>query len=125
MAADQRRKRLNSVSGGGCSSLEQYKMKKRKLEPPQSGLNSKSHISLEWDENGKRVVAKKEQIGISRRNLKPFIGSSSVSRNVLADVFSIPQETFELENLTEVLSSEVAITLFVINYSYIANIVAF
>ncbi|KAL5797298.1 hypothetical protein ACOSQ2_002118 [Xanthoceras sorbifolium] len=107
MAADQRRKRLNGSSVAGCSSLDQYRMKKRKLESPQNGLNSNSHISLAWDGNQKKVVAKKEQIGISRRNIRPYFDSVSNSHSILADVFSIPQETFELEDLTEVLSYEV------------------
>ncbi|KAK1569266.1 hypothetical protein Q3G72_034651 [Acer saccharum] len=107
MVADQRRRRLNGSSVVGCSSLDQYRMKKRKLESPQKGLSSNSHISLVWDGNQKKVVAKKEQIGISRRNLRPFLDSVSNSRSILADVFSIPRETFELEDLTEVLSYEV------------------
>ncbi|KAI9176665.1 hypothetical protein LWI28_005692 [Acer negundo] len=107
MVADQRRRRLNGSSIVGCSSLDQYRMKKRKLESPQNGLSSNSHISLVWDGNQKKVVAKKEQIGISRRNLRPILDSVSNSRSILADVFSIPRETFELEDLTEVLSYEV------------------
>ncbi|GAY65059.1 hypothetical protein CUMW_238320 [Citrus unshiu] len=110
MAADQWRKRLNGVSVGGCSPLEDYKMKKRKLGSLQNGLNSKSNISLKWDESKKKVIAKQEQIGISRRISKPFTDSVSGSKTVLghlADAFSVPQEIFELENLTEVLSYEV------------------
>ncbi|KAJ0053423.1 hypothetical protein Pint_02510 [Pistacia integerrima] len=107
MAADQRRKRVNGTSVAGCSSLKQYGMKKRKLESQHKGLNSKSHISLEWDGNIKKVVARKDQIGITRRNLRPFIDSVPGSHNALADVFSIPQDIFELENLSEVLSYEV------------------
>lgn len=109
MAADQRKKRLmNGSSIAGCSSLGQTKMKKRKLASVQNGLDSNSHISLAWDRNSKKVVAKKEQIGISRRNLRPFSYSVLNSGNHLADVFSIPRELFELEDLNEVLSNEVA-----------------
>ncbi|XP_044466407.1 uncharacterized protein LOC123196438 isoform X2 [Mangifera indica] len=107
MAADQRRKRVNGASVTGFSSLKQYRMKKRKLESPHKGLNSKSHISLEWDRNKKKVVAKKDQIGITRRNLRPFIDSVPGSHNALADVLSIPRDIFELENLGEVLSYQV------------------
>lgn len=114
MAADQWRKRLNGVSVGGCSPLEDYKMKKRKLGSLQNGLNSKSNISLKWDESKKKVIAKQEQIGISRRISKPFTDSVLGSKTVLghlADAFSVPQEIFELENLTEVLSYEVTKSL--------------
>lgn len=128
MAAAQRRKRLNGVSVGGCSPLEQYRMKKSKLGLPQNGLNSKSNISLQWDESKKKVIAKQEQIGISRRILKPFTDSVSGSKNVLghlADAFSVPQETFELENLTEVLSHEVAISLLLLLHIILLQIVLF
>lgn len=115
MAADQRRRRLNGVSVGDGSSLEQYGMKKRKLESSQNGLNSKSNISLKWDESRKKVVAKQEQIGISQRNSKPFtdsvLGSNNFLGGHLADAFSVPQETFELENLNEVLSYKVSINI--------------
>lgn len=122
MAADQRRKRVNGASVAGCSSLKQYGKKKRKLESPHKGLNSKSHISLEWDGNKKKVVARKEQIGITRRNLRPFIDSVPGSHNALVDVFSIPQDIFELENLSEVLSYEVSTCLIdIINYSFAAT----
>ncbi|KAK6267064.1 hypothetical protein QUC31_017901 [Theobroma cacao] len=107
MAADQRRKRLNGASIAGCNSRDQYRTKKRKLESLQNDLNTKCCISLEWDGNKKRVVAKREQIGLSRRHLRPVIDSAPHYHRVLADVLTLPHETFDLENLTEVLSYEV------------------
>ncbi|KAH8489383.1 hypothetical protein H0E87_024846 [Populus deltoides] len=103
MAADQRRKRLNGASLAGCSSREPYRMKRNKSK---NGLNAKSLISLEWDGNRKKVVAKKEQIGISQRDLMPFVDSVLHYHNPLADVFAVPREIFELQNLAEVLSYE-------------------
>ncbi|KAJ7971788.1 Nuclear factor related to kappa-B-binding protein [Quillaja saponaria] len=103
MAADQKRKRLNVSS----TSREQHRVKRKNLGAIQNDLNIKSHISVEWDGNGKRVVAKSDQIGISWRDMKPYINTVSRDHNVLADVFAIPQEIFELDNLAEVLSFEV------------------
>ncbi|XP_011024756.1 PREDICTED: uncharacterized protein LOC105125823 isoform X1 [Populus euphratica] len=105
MAADQRRKRLNGASLEGCSSWGPYRTKKKKK--PKHDLNAKSLISLEWDGNRKKVVAKREQIGISQRDLRPFIDSVPQYQNLLADAFPVPREIFELKNLTEVLSNEV------------------
>ncbi|XVF13823.1 hypothetical protein REPUB_Repub09cG0001500 [Reevesia pubescens] len=107
MAADQRKKRLNGASIAGCNFPDQYRTKKKKLELLQNDLNTKSCISLEWDGNQKKVVAKREQIGLSRRHLKPFIDSKLHYHKVLADVLTLPQEIFHLENLTELLSYEV------------------
>ncbi|PON50486.1 Nuclear factor related to kappa-B-binding protein [Trema orientale] len=106
MAADQWRKRLNSTSIVGCYGREQHKAKRRNTGLPQYDSNLKSHISLEWDGNQKRVVARREQIGINWRDLKPFIGSAH-AHNITADVCAVPQDIFELENLKEVLSYEV------------------
>ncbi|KAM7277718.1 hypothetical protein ACFE04_004852 [Oxalis oulophora] len=111
MAADQRRKRLNDASIANGSSREQYGNKKKKLESSGSELHSKSFISLEWNAHRNKVVAKKEQIAMSRRNLKPFTASTPHSRNILADVLSVPPEVFQSENLTELLSYEVWQTL--------------
>ncbi|XXG49672.1 hypothetical protein AAC387_Pa02g3784 [Persea americana] len=108
MAAGQQKKRLNSPSFTTCNFQEQYRVKKKKhLEPSQNVLNMRGHIFLEWDDIQKKAVAKKEQIGITWRDITPFIGSVPQSHMDLADVFPIPQEIFELENLTEVLSYEV------------------
>lgn len=109
MAADQWRKRLNSASIAGCNSLDRCKTKKKKLESPQNDLNTKSCISLEWDRNQKKVVAKREQIGLSLRHLRHFPDSTQHYHRVLADVLTLPSEIFDLENLTEVLSYEVIV----------------
>ncbi|XWS32578.1 hypothetical protein CRYUN_Cryun22dG0001500 [Craigia yunnanensis] len=107
MAADQRRKRLNGASIAGHNPRDQYRTKKKKLESLQNDLNTKSCISLEWDGNQKKVVAKREQIGLSRRHLRPFTDSTIHYHRVLADVLTLPHEIFDLQNLTEVLSYEV------------------
>ncbi|XP_022750426.1 uncharacterized protein LOC111299478 [Durio zibethinus] len=107
MVADQRRKRLNGVSIAGCNSQDQYRTKKTKLESLQNDLNTKSCISLEWDGNQKKVIAKREQISLSWRHLRPFTDSKISYHRVLADVLTLPREIFDLENLTGVLSYEV------------------
>ncbi|KAI3457768.1 hypothetical protein Pfo_014431 [Paulownia fortunei] len=106
MAADQRKKRVNAASLVGCTSREQYRVNRKKLRVQQHALNMRPNISLEWDNKKKSIVSKREQIGITRRHLNPFIESGR-GHNVLADVFSVPEEIFELENLSEVLSYEV------------------
>uniref|UniRef100_A0A5B6ZEH7 DEUBAD domain-containing protein n=1 Tax=Davidia involucrata TaxID=16924 RepID=A0A5B6ZEH7_DAVIN len=105
MVADQRKKRLNAASI--ASSREQCGAKRKKLELPQYGLNMSSNISLEWNDKKKSVIAKKEQIVLKRRDLIPFVDYVPHCNNILADVFAVPREIFELENLTEVLSYEV------------------
>ncbi|KAJ4850419.1 hypothetical protein Tsubulata_043244 [Turnera subulata] len=107
MAADHRRKRINGVGVTGCSSWDHHRSKKKKLELQKSNLNAKSLISLEWDANHKKVVAKREQIGISWRDLRPFLDPSSLYRSDLADVLTVPPEVFELDNLGDVLPYEV------------------
>ncbi|KAF3435324.1 hypothetical protein FNV43_RR22411 [Rhamnella rubrinervis] len=107
MAADQRRKRLNSASVVSCNSRDQYRAKRKNKVLRQYDSNVKSHISLHWDVNQKRVIAKREQIGISWRDLRPFIDSYGSSQNVLADIYDIPPEIHDLENLREALSYEV------------------
>ncbi|KAH1151473.1 hypothetical protein GYH30_045132 [Glycine max] len=107
MAADQRRKRVNGANIAGYGSREQHRIKRKNLGLVQNDLNMRPHISVEWDDNHKKVVAKREQIGISWRQMKPFINSVSNDHKILADVFSVPQEIFDLDNLSEVLSFEV------------------
>ncbi|XP_019427423.1 PREDICTED: uncharacterized protein LOC109335725 isoform X3 [Lupinus angustifolius] len=107
MAADQRRKRLNGASIMGNGYREQHRTKRQNLGPVQNDLSMKSHVAVEWDANQKKVVAKREQIGISWRHMKPYVSSVSKDHNVLADVFTIPEEIFDLDNLSEVLSYEV------------------
>ncbi|CAN1839090.1 hypothetical protein LINPERHAP1_LOCUS35658 [Linum perenne] len=108
MAADHWRKRVNGSNTAGCSSWEQNRAKKKKNEPLKNDPNTKSHISLEWDNHEKRVVAKREQIGIRQRDLRSvLVSSKSVTPNSLADVVTVPRDVFQLENLMEVLSPEV------------------
>lgn len=103
MAADQRKKRLNAV----YPSHERHKVKRKKLV-----LSSiRSNISLEWDDKRKSVVPKREQIGIARRELSAFTGSVPSCYGALADIVTVPRETFELQDLAEVLSCEVILLL--------------
>ncbi|VVB14403.1 unnamed protein product [Arabis nemorensis] len=107
MAADQRRKRMNSANVIGFSSREHYRAKRKKISSPDAALRSGDHISLEWDRNRSKVVSKREQVGLSFRHLRQFVDFVPSKRNVLAQVCPVPRETFQLENLSEVLSNEV------------------
>ncbi|KAI0511451.1 hypothetical protein KFK09_012081 [Dendrobium nobile] len=105
MAAGQQRKRLAS------SNLHELKgKKKKKLDSSDYILNLRSHVHLQWDEVQKRVVAKREQIGITWKDLSPYVDSVPKIHSGLADVFSFPKEVFDLDNLMEVLSHEVWLT---------------
>ncbi|KAF8052654.1 hypothetical protein N665_1523s0010 [Sinapis alba] len=104
MAADQGRKRMNSANVIGFSSREHYRAKRKKLD---GALRSGDHITLEWDSNRSKVVSKKEQVGLSLRHLREFVDYVPPRRSLLAQVCPVPRETFQLENLSEVLSSEV------------------
>lgn len=112
MAADERRKRLNGASIVGHGSREQHRHKRKSLGLVQNDLNMKSHISVEWDASQKRVVAKQEQIGVSWRQMKPFINFAPNGHNVLADVFDVPKDFFNWDNLSEILSYEVITFLY-------------
>lgn len=105
MAADQRKRGLNSAIIS--TSRELGRAKKKKVGLLQGDLNRRSNISLKWDDKKKSVVAIREQIGLSRKDMIPFIDHVPLCHNILADVLSVPQEIFDLDNLKEVLSSEV------------------
>ncbi|KAL1188964.1 hypothetical protein V5N11_029068 [Cardamine amara subsp. amara] len=107
MAADQRRKRMNSANVIGFSSREHYRAKRKKIGSPDGALRSGDHISLEWDRNRSKVVSKREQVGLSSRHLREFVDFVPHRRNILAQVCPVPHETFQLDNLSEVLSNEV------------------
>ncbi|CAJ1953337.1 unnamed protein product [Sphenostylis stenocarpa] len=107
MAADQRRKRVNGVNISGYGSRDQQRIKRKNLGLVQNDLNMRSHISVEWDDNQNKVVAKREQVGISWRQAKPFINAVANGHKLLADVFIVPQEIFDLDNLSDVLSYDV------------------
>lgn len=111
MAADQWKKRLSSTSIVGYTSRQQHSVKRKKSVLPQNDSSIMSSIILEWDDNRKSVVAKKEQVGIAQRDLSHFIRAVPSFHNILADVVNVPQETYDLENLTDVLSFEVIIAL--------------
>lgn len=105
MAADQQLKHLRRSNLLGYTPREQHRAKKKKLA--RDDLNTRSSISLNWDENSKSVVAKREQIGISRRDLASFLDIIPHYNGKLGDVFAVPQEIFELENLEDILSYSV------------------
>lgn len=102
MAAGQQRKRLAS------SNLHELQGKKKKRVDSSSYiLNLRSHVHLQWDNVLKRVVAKREQVGITWKELSPYVDSVPKFHSGLADVFSFPKEIFDLDNLMEVLSHKV------------------
>uniref|UniRef100_A0A7N0TQ30 DEUBAD domain-containing protein n=1 Tax=Kalanchoe fedtschenkoi TaxID=63787 RepID=A0A7N0TQ30_KALFE len=107
MTADQRKKRPGSNSNVGCSSRELHRTKKKSLASLQFGIHMKPHISLELDGCQTRVVAKRQQIGLSGRDLAPFSNCVPIHHNTLADVIALPKEIFALENLETVFSYEV------------------
>lgn len=98
---------MSSANVIGFSSREHYRAKRKKLDG--SLRSGGDHISLEWDINRSKVVSKKEQVGLSLRHLRQFVDYVPPRRSLLAQVCPVPRETFQLENLSEVLSSEVII----------------
>ncbi|XP_062188780.1 uncharacterized protein LOC133892051 isoform X2 [Phragmites australis] len=101
-AAGKQKKRLINYTNS-----EQYKPgKKTKIHSSNCLVSLKPHIGLKWDQNLRRVVPEKEQVGILWSDLAPFIESPKHSSG-LADVTYVPPETFAFENLRGVLSYEV------------------
>ncbi|XP_042502073.1 uncharacterized protein LOC122079562 [Macadamia integrifolia] len=108
MAAGQQKRRSNAGNVVCCYLQEQYRARKRKNpKSTQNLVEIDSHIALKLVESQVNPIARREQIGISWRDLDPFIESAPHRYTPLADVLSLPQEIFELENLTRVLSYEV------------------
>ncbi|KAJ0667583.1 putative nuclear factor related to kappa-B-binding protein [Helianthus annuus] len=107
MAADQLNKRykVSNAVHNHHTSWEMQKVKRKKFSHYES--NTKSRISLEWDDKKECVVSKKEQISIASRELTPFLPLVANYQNALGDVFTAPTELFELNNLTGLLSYEV------------------
>ncbi|KAK9089962.1 hypothetical protein Sjap_023139 [Stephania japonica] len=121
MVTGRQKKRLIGSNSGSYSIQGQYSAKKKKdLESSNNLLNLKAHILLEWDDNQEKVVARKEQVGITWRNLGPFVSPFSYRKKGLADVISIPPEIFGLEDMTKVLSYE-DYNIFVNVYSYMSK----
>ncbi|EPS65141.1 hypothetical protein M569_09638, partial [Genlisea aurea] len=79
--------------------------KKGRLQRYDSIL--RPNISLEWDDKKKGVVSKREQIGLARRQLIPFVEHDTYRHSSLADIVSVPKEIFDLNSLSDVLSYEV------------------
>lgn len=111
MAADQLRKRLSTNKFVGCTSSEEYRSKKKKLGLAQDDLSVRSNIGLKWDYQSSSVVAKKEQVSISRRDFRAFSDAVPNCFGNLSDVVTVPGELFELENLVDILSYEVWCTV--------------
>ncbi|KAM0936015.1 putative nuclear factor related to kappa-B-binding protein [Dioscorea sansibarensis] len=103
MAAGLKRKRLE-----GHNMREQRSdNKKKKTKSSDCTPTLRRHTNLQWDYRRERVVAKREQIAITWRDMAPFVDSVPKHHSGLADVFLVPPETFTLENLTDVLTYEV------------------
>ncbi|GAB2229833.1 hypothetical protein Drorol1_Dr00014089 [Drosera rotundifolia] len=104
MGADHRKQRLNSTGDFDHGLKDHHRAKKKNLVSQYHDLNP--HISLKFDADGKMVIAKREQIGISWRHLDPFVSSSSHRKSALADVVAIPNGLFDPNNLKELVSYE-------------------
>lgn len=114
MAAGQQKKRLN-VSSAVSGNLQQYSAKRKKnAESSQALSNMRSRVSVELDEKDIMIVSKREQVGIGWSDLGPFI--DSFSKCGLADVVTIPEETLDLEDMTDVLSYEVYIVILCLSF---------
>lgn len=98
---------ISSASLVCSTSQEQINGKTKKFKISPHDLNVRPSISLVWDGKGRSVVPKREQIGISRRQLMPYIDPSPHGHSILADVCSLPREIFEVENVSSILSYEV------------------
>ncbi|XP_010550232.1 PREDICTED: uncharacterized protein LOC104821139 isoform X2 [Tarenaya hassleriana] len=107
MAADQRIKRKNNSNFVGFFPWEHHRTKKKKIASPGNRLYTRDHISLECDNDRNKVIAKKEQVGLSLKHLRQFVDTIPHGRNILAEVCLVPKEIFDLENLSVVLSYEV------------------
>lgn len=108
MAAGQQKKRLNAANSLRFSLRDSMRIKKpKKYESSDILLNMTSHISLEWDDRQGKALAKREQVGITWRDMAPFFDHVPRSQSCLADVVSVPQELFAPDNVTNVLSYEV------------------
>ncbi|KAH9329366.1 hypothetical protein KI387_001474 [Taxus chinensis] len=115
MAAGQQMRPLNrihDVSNNGVLEFCSEKMKIN-LELSKWFQTMRPHIALEWDDNQRKAVAQKEQVGVTWRHLLPFQDPSSCHSCVdLADVFIVPKELYELKDLKDVLTYEAWHTCF-------------
>ncbi|KAL9248909.1 Nuclear factor related to kappa-B-binding protein-like protein [Drosera capensis] len=103
MGADHRKRSLNSTGDLDHGLQEHHRAKTKIFVSQYHYLNQ--HISLKFDVDGKRVIAKTEQIGLSSRHLDPFV-SSSHNKGALADVVAIPSGLFDPNNLKKLVSYE-------------------
>ena len=89
MAAGQQKKRLAS------SNLhDQYrgknKKQKQQLDPSDYVLNFRYHVQLEWDDSRNKVIANREQVGVTWTDVAHFIDSLHPHYSGLADALSVP-----------------------------------
>ncbi|KAJ4812049.1 nuclear factor kappa-B-binding protein [Rhynchospora pubera] len=103
MAAGQQKRRLSN------SNLHDpiKGKKKKKLDSSDYTLSLRPHVDLDWDERRKRVMPRKEQVGLAWKDLAPFVDTVPQPCKGLADVFHVPKEIFGLKDLSNVLSYEV------------------
>lgn len=103
MAAGQQKRRLSN------SNLHDpiKGKKKKRLDSSDYTLSLRPHVDLDWDERRKRVMPKKDQVGLAWKDLGPFVDTVPKPCKGLADVFHVPKEIFNLRDLSDVLSYEV------------------
>lgn len=70
-------------------------------------MSLRPHVDLDWDERRKKVMPKKEQVGLAWKDLGPFVDTVPQPCKGLADVFHVPKEIFGLKDLSDILSYEV------------------
>ncbi|KAI5071413.1 hypothetical protein GOP47_0013664 [Adiantum capillus-veneris] len=73
---------------------------------PSSFWRLRPHVSLDYDAHSQKVVSKRNQIAASWRHLSPQLKWKKHENTVVADVFEVPPELFQLKDLKDILSLE-------------------
>ncbi|XP_057862384.2 uncharacterized protein LOC131070742 isoform X2 [Cryptomeria japonica] len=110
MVAGQQKRPLTNICAISNNGDEEFSSEKRKINIVLSKWfqTMRPHIALEWDDTQMKAVARKGQVGITWRHLLPFYGPSPHHSCMdLADVFTIPEELYELKDLKDVFTYEV------------------